>query len=210
MRSPFGESESERLKEEDFSCFHGDGGSRGANNNYPLLKRPHQAGRWTSCSTNGASHGGANGNGHHHQYQNPSASPNPKIRLTPAKTNFYRIVTAVVTIFFLVQTLGVFFLLLPRGDLGSHDSSEGNPHLKYSWPEEEVVPTEDVRFVPRNVVERLLLSKSRATVANLRDEIRSPIRPPRLALVRTKLYSSFTNYDIFFSMACFCFALQYQ
>jgi hypothetical protein len=208
MRSPFGESESERLKEEDFSCFHGDGGSRGANhNNYPLLKRPHQAGRWSSCSTNGASHG-ANGNGHHHQYQNPSASPNPKIRLTPAKTNFYRIVTAVVTIFFLVQTLGVFFLLLPRGDLGSL-SSEGNPHLKYSWREEEVVPTEDVRFVPRTVVERLLLSKSRATVANLRDEIRSPIRPPRLALVRTKLYSSFTNYDIFFHRL-FWFCIQYQ
>lgn len=187
MRSPFGgESESERVKEEEFSCFHGDGGGSrgGANNNYPLLKRPHhQAGR-----LNGAN---GNGNGHHHQYhqnQIPSASPNPKmIRLTPpAKTNFYRIVTAVVTIFFLVQTLGVFFLLLPRGDLGSHDSSSDvNPHLKYnSWPE-EVVPTEDVRFVPRNVVERLLLSKSRATVANLRDEIRSPIRPPRLALVRT-------------------------
>ena len=183
MRSPFGESESERLKEEESSCFHADGGSRGANNNYPLLKRPHQAGRLTCCSTHGASNG-ANGNGHHH-YQNPSASPNPKIRVTPAKTNtnFYRIVTAVVTIFFLVQTLGVFFLLLPRGDLGSH-SSDVNPHLKYdSWPE-EVVPTEDVRFVPRNVVERLLLSKSRATVANLRDEVRSPIRPPRLALVK--------------------------
>lgn len=200
MRSPFGESESERLKEEDFSCFHADGGSRGANNNYPLLKRPHQAGRLTSCSTNGASNG-ANGNGHH-QYQNPSASPNPKIRLTPTKTNFYRIVTAVVTIFFSVQTLGVFFLLLPRGDLENH-SSDVNPHLKYSWPE-EVVPTEDVRFVPRNVVERLLLSKSRATVANLRDEIRSPIRPPRLALVRTIIL--LTKYDIFFSIACFCFA----
>ena len=194
MRSPFGESE--RVKEEDFSCFHADGGSRGANNNYPLLKRPHQAGRLTSCSTNGASNG-ANGNGHH-QYQNPSASPNPKIRLTPVKTNFYRIVTAVVTIFFSVQTLGVFFLLLPRGDLGSH-SSDVNPHLKYSWPE-EVVPTEDVRFVPRNVVERLLLSKSRATVANLRDEVRSPIRPPRLALVRTIILHQIWH---FFSIACF-------
>lgn len=198
MRSPFGESESERLKDEEFSCFLADGGSRGAtNNNHPLLKRPHQAGRLNCCSTTNGAGNGVNGNGHHQ-------NQNPKSRLTSGKTNFYRIVTAVVTIFFLVQALGIFFLLLPRGDLGSQ-SSDLNPHFKYSWPE-EVVPTEDVRFVPRNVVERLLLSKSRATVANLRDEIRSPIRPPRLALVRTLI--SFPNYDSFFFL-WFCIQSQY-
>lgn len=103
----------------------------------------------------------------------------PKIWKT--SSNVYRILISLVAVFFLIETLthGFVFLLFRHTDLQA-ESLEIFPRV---FGTEQAISGDDVRFVPRNVVERLLLSKGRATVAELRKETRSPVRFPRLALV---------------------------
>jgi hypothetical protein len=99
--------------------------------------------------------------------------------------NVYRILISLVAILFLIETVaqGFVFLLFRHADLQA-ESVEIFPRVFGSSSEQAATSGADVRFVPRNVVERLLLSKGKATVAELRKEARSPVRFPRLALVR--------------------------
>ena len=94
---------------------------------------------------------------------------------------YKRILLFLVAVLFLIETAthGFVFLLLRHTDLQA-DSLDIFPRV---FGTGLAVPGDDVRFVPRNVVERLLLSKGKATVADLRKETRSPVRFPRLALV---------------------------
>lgn len=92
-----------------------------------------------------------------------------------------RILISLVAVFFLIETVshGFVFILFRHTDLQA-ESREIFPRV---FGTGDATAGDDVRFVPRNVVERLLLSKGRATVAELRKEVRSPVRLPRLALV---------------------------
>ncbi|XP_073396654.1 uncharacterized protein [Physcomitrium patens] len=93
----------------------------------------------------------------------------------------YRILIAVLVVLFLIGTVthGFVFLLFGYTDL-QVDSPKIFPTV---FASEQETPNDDVKFVPRNIVERLLLSKGKVTVADLRKEKRFPVRPPRLALV---------------------------
>lgn len=104
----------------------------------------------------------------------------PKIWKT--SSTVYRILISLAAVFFLIQTVahGFVFLLFRHTDLQA-ESLDIFPRV--FGTELTTASGDDVRFVPRNVVERLLLSKGRATVAELRKETRSPVRLPRLALV---------------------------
>ena len=94
---------------------------------------------------------------------------------------YKKILLFLVAVLFLIETAthGFVFLLF-RHTVLQADSLDIFPRV---FGTGLAVPGDDVRFVPRNVVERLLLSKGKATVAELRKETRSPVRFPRLALV---------------------------
>lgn len=97
-------------------------------------------------------------------------------------SNAFRILIAIVVLFFLMETIGngLVFLRLRETDLqaGSLDIFPRAGVMKA-----DVAAGDGARFVPRVLVERLLLSRGRATLAELRKEVRAPMRPPRLALV---------------------------
>ena len=121
----------------------------------------------------------------------PSSSSSGGGKVTSGKLassfNVYRIVISLVAVLFLLETVthGFVFLLFRHTDLQA-ESLEIFPRVFGRASRQAAAESggEDVRFVPTNVVERLLLSKGKATVAELRKEARSPVRFPRLALVR--------------------------
>jgi hypothetical protein len=99
---------------------------------------------------------------------------------SPKSTNVYRILIAIVVVFFLMETIGngLAFLRLRDTDL------QTTGMVIFPRAAKQPLPAGDgARFVPRVLVERLLLSRGRATLAELRKEVRAPLRPPRLALV---------------------------
>lgn len=106
-----------------------------------------------------------------------------------AKANHvYRVVIVIVGIFFLMETIGngLVFLRLRETDLQQRGSSSSSLEMFFpraATADEEQSPGDGVRFVPRVLVERLLLSRKKATLAELRKATRAPGRPPRLALV---------------------------
>ncbi|XP_024359045.1 uncharacterized protein [Physcomitrium patens] len=92
------------------------------------------------------------------------------------KANVFRILIAVVAVFFLVETIanGLVFLKMRDSDLQG-----GSLNFFTRASETKTVrPGDDVRFVPR-----LLLSRGKATMAELRRELRTPVRPPSLAFI---------------------------
>lgn len=183
-------------------------GSRGPSNrndsgcptrgpNYPL-KRPHQTGRpaESTVSLSNGLHREAyhvNGNGYHVSVKARTntnrLSNGDRGNGTNCKGNslLYRFLIAIVVVFFLVGTLmqGSILILFRHTDLQAA-SLDIFPQAFFP---RSPLSSDDIRFVPRNIVERLLLSRGRVTVAELRNEQRSPVRPARLALVNplTKL-----------------------
>lgn len=175
---------------------------------YPL-RRPHQTGCrpgetiavvvgegfdvLNQNQENHSYHVSGNGTGSLHRVKsigdsNRRTSVGERARIWKSSANFYRILISVVAVFFLIETVthGFVFLLFRHTDLQA-ESLEIFPRV---FETEQATSGDDARFTPRNVVERLLLSKGRATVAELRKEARFPVRLPRLALVCIKSFSS--------------------
>lgn len=158
---------------------------------YPL-RRPHQ----TVVIADGFHEGlnqNLNGNGNSREYKRrPSIGErgNPAPKAWKTSSAVYRIFISVVAVFVLIEifTYGFVFHLFQHTDLQAESLDIFPRELGTTELATTTTSADDVRFVPRNVVERLLLSKGRATVAELRKEIRSPVRLPRLALVRSNLF----------------------
>lgn len=157
---------------------------------YPL-RRPHQ----TVVIADGFHEGlnqNLNGNGNSTVKRRTSFERERVVAPKAWKTSsaVYRIFISVVAVFVLIEifTYGFVFHLFRHTDLQA-ESLDIFPRELGTTDLATSTSADDVRFVPRNVVERLLLSKGRATVAELRKETRSPVRLPRLALVRINLFS---------------------
>lgn len=106
------------------------------------------------------------------------------------KANVFRILIAVVAVFFLVETIanGLVFLKMRDSDLQG-----GSLNFFTRASETKTVrPGDDVRFVPR-----LLLSRGKATMAELRRELRTPVRPPSLAFVCTRIVVYLQEWSLF-------------
>ena len=109
---------------------------------------------------------------------------------TARSSNVYRILFAVVAVFFLVETIGNGIVFLRSREM---DLKEELLLFPRAAVKQLVTAGDGARFVPRVLVERLLLSNGRATLAELRKEARASLRPPRLALVCVDFISYFIH-----------------
>lgn len=95
----------------------------------------------------------------------------------------YRLLLLIVAAILVVETLiqGSIWMLMGRTNI----LNESRDLFSRPLVRPKRVIEERVKFVPHKILERLVLSKGRTTVAELRDRSRAPIRPPQLAVVQS-------------------------